>query len=588
MADLGATSRSQMIARSEPHAGEFCPRRVLRMIPQMARTLFLLMVLALSCGCRSVERTMFGLSRIRSPVSVDLLPMNAPMTTNDLARLSATDSTGQRPPPAPGLTRFDDFADWTDRDRTLVCVCISGGGSRAARMAAHVMAALEAEYNTHNLATSQSKPALIQQFDFWSSVSGGSLYASWVAEALHRHPPGLIYRSLAPASLKRRIGPSEGERAFERLQNGLKPQWAMQRLGALAAASYFSPLNLGYAPLMLLLTEWDTLDLFARTHAMYQNGSHTLWPLQRLQKLGSLTTSPRFFFNATCLETRRPFVFTQSAIHPPALGDPLLRHDCQLDPLLDWEQWAREADRSLPLGFAATLEDVGSSPAAFPLAHAAMASGASPGFFMPLQLAKFVRDRPGNLRRQGFVTLVDGGVYDNTGITTALTLFGHLRHKAKASGRQLRLLMLLIDADNEQDQYAGPRNRLVLPLRLVSPLRGMVSGISTVSQLYIKQKAMVHRVLVDQLTQLRNERCLEWFDVELTDATAEPFGVSKIPSDFVISPEEDSNLRQAVDALLAKPGPRKGRSVKEGFLDALTEAKGVAGAAQPVGDRAPK
>jgi predicted acylesterase/phospholipase RssA len=551
------------------------PTRKLRLSAWRARLLLGRMLTALVCvgcltGCRTVERTMLGLSRIKSPITINTPGLNHALTREELLQAGidpeSRQPAGPTPTPGPGQeaggTRFDDLSDLAT-ERTKVFVCLSGGGARAARMAAHTMALLEQEYNAQTGPAAKGQP-LVEAIDAWSTVSGGSVYASYVAASA--------------------LKSDAREETFKNLANGRKVRWATQRLGAMAAVFYFWPGNMGYAPVMQLLTEWDTLNLFARTHAMFQEGRLPILPTSGLRKLGELPRRPRFLFNATCLETGRPMIFTQALLHRDLSHDPLER--LAPDPLVYWAGGEQKAVRpnEQPLGFATTLEDLGSGPGRFPVAHAVFASAAFPGAFQPLLLHKFrpstnappaASRKPKPLwERHGIVTIVDGGIYDNTGLTTALELAAWLEAQGKPGRGAQRFVILSVDANNETDAYKEPTAPARVPWRLDVPVRGLLPAVSTFSRLYTKQQSLVRAALARRIASLVASGSLEFYEVKLIDAVKNAADVRKIPTDFVMTDREDAALKEAVAELLGHPrGGAEAKSLAAAFVGAVRAAR---------------
>lgn len=507
---------------------------------------------------------MIGLSRIKSPITIGRTTLNKRLTDAELIRCRISPETllpSDAPPERAGSAsdaRLDEFTDLADQP-VMVFVCLSGGGARAARMSAYTMAFLETLYRERVGEQAVQHP-FIDQIDGWSAVSGGSIYASYVANHL--------------------VTGGEREKAFDHLANSPKLRWATQRLGALASIFYFWPGNLGYAAVMQILTEWDLRNLFARTQAMFQEGRLPILPVSSLRKLGDLPPHPRFFFNATCLETGRPLIFSQSLLHRELYGDPLAR--LAPDPL---EYWARGqmdyGPAAQPLAFASTLEDLGASPTRFPMAHAVFASSAFPGVFQPLILDKYRQDTnspPGRgksivqWKRDGLVTIVDGGIYDNTGITTALEVLGYINRHRQSGTPARRMILLSIDANNEPDGYERPSSVPISPLRLDLPIRGILPAVSIFAKLYSKQKSLVHAALLSRVNSLTEAGTLDFFEVKLMDATKNSAVVRRIPTDFVLSDFEDKALQQAVAEVLSQPRPeRQGKSVSDAFVEAVQQ-----------------
>jgi hypothetical protein len=514
---------------------------------------------------------MLGISRIKSPITINMPAFNRPLEQEELrqariapATLGPTAEATSPAAPAHGA-RFDDFSDLAEQEVTVL-VCLSGGGARATRMAAHTMAFLEAAYNDLP-AHGARKPPLIERIDGWSTVSGGSIYSSYVAGFLLQNRPA--------------------DTAFDYLANAQRVRWATQRLGALAALYYFWPGNLGRAPVMQLLTEWDTLNLFARTHAMLQEGRMPILPTSTLRKLGELRARPRFFFNATCLEIGRPLVFTQAIIHRNLSADPLSR--LGEDPLVYWARGepVNEASPAEPLRYAATLEDLGSSPARFPVALSVFGSAAFPGVFQPLLLTKYrlltnapppkgPSHKPRSWERQGLVTVVDGGIYDNTGVTTALELLAYLRSRHPTNQPARKFVVLSVDAGVEPDHYEGPRPAARLPWHVDLPVRGLVPAASTFSRLYTKQQSLVRAALESRVKTLVQTGVLDWYEVKLLDAVRNAERIRKIPTDFVLTDAEDHLLKQAVAELLSRPQPGvPGKTQAAAFVEALATASAL-------------
>jgi hypothetical protein len=520
---------------------------------------------------------MFGLSRVKLPMTFRMRTLNKPLTPEELSQaridpheLTPVTNEVRSLPPAKGC-RYDDLADLAAQD-TVVVVCLSGGGSRAARMAAFAMEELERKYNEVWVQNAIHQP-LARRIDAWSTVSGGSVYGSYVATYL---------------------GTLESDhRVFWRIAEGRRARYATQKLGAMAAVFYFWPPNVAVGPILQLLTEWDTYNLFARTHGMFQEGA---WPgvsVSNLRKLGDLPPKPRFYFNATSLETARPMIFTQSVLHRDLHGDPLTR--MVRDPLVAWTLHAEDApgDHQEPLRYATTLEDLGSSTARFPVAHSVLASAAFPGAFAPLVLHKF--DRPTNgvvvnrdaleklirqpmekilpvpiplWRQERIIKVVDGGVYDNTGLVTALELYSYLLARQTNSAKAPRLVLLSVDANSDSDVYEGIPTDSKLPFRFDFPLRGVMPALSTFSHIYAKKKVLVRAAIEWRLRQLKDKDLVKHYEINLLGATKAFPEVKQIPTDFVISDKEDNLLRRAVDFLVNK-NEQGGDTLAEAFVRGL-------------------
>src|SRR5439155_7360872 len=90
----------------------------------------------------------------------------------------------------PTFDRFADFQCGPDAQDTLVVVSISGGGSRAGVFAAHVLAQLERKYDQIRGCGDKAScdvTSFARRIHAFSTVSGGSLYAFYVARELKDH-----------------------------------------------------------------------------------------------------------------------------------------------------------------------------------------------------------------------------------------------------------------------------------------------------------------------------------------------------------------------------------------------------------------
>jgi Patatin-like phospholipase len=286
--------------------------------------------------------------------------------------------------------------------------------------------------------------------------------------------------------------------------------------------------------------------------------------MHRLKMLSELPEKPQFYFNATCLESGRPFVFTRSAVHSvPRPDEPLV------DPLDCWISGQKaspgKTDELLP--FAVTLEDVGSAPKDFPIAYAVLASAAFPGVFEPLPLRVYSsRSLNGATlspeSRKQIVRLVDGGIYDNTGLTTALTLFDYLQKK---SPKRRKLILFSIDANNEYNNSEGTSTALNSPIHASWPFRGILQMFPTIDKVYSKQQSLVDAAIQRKISMDSNS--IDFYQIKLNDDVQDQEQISKIPTEFVISSEEDEVIKKAVDYLLHKP--RYKQSLVQELVDAI-------------------
>jgi hypothetical protein len=552
-------------------------------------------------GCRQVEHGMFTISRVKSPLAFRFNSLNKPLTTNEMREAGLALDTLRLAPPDEADASHDFHDDYCDllSQKKVVMVCLSGGGSRAARLAAHTLARLEEQYNLDH----PDGPALVDRIDAWSSVSGGSIYASYVADFFYRRAHHL------PAPPARRL--------FQFLRDDFEVRLITRQAGGMASLFYFWPGNLGYAPVLQALTEWDSLNLFARSQAMFQEGKIPFAPAASLRKLGDLPRRPRFFFNAACLETAGPFLFTQRMIHRDLSGDPLTR--LAEDPLECWARGQREPLAALaePFSYAVTLEDLGGSHRRFPVVHAVYASAAFPGAFQPLALNKYVDARLAaapaptrrptlqpkagrqsfiGLKKQGSISVVDGGAYDNSGLVTALHLAAYLQAARsndcwrgcdaprRSSPPDQRFVILAVDAHVEQPGYRGPSHNTFRP---DAPVRGLVPALFTAFKIHAKQQALVSAITSQWSRRWSEAGLLQTVEVRLAEAlkqakktsptapaecrSSQPEPRPKLDTDFVYSRTQDDCLRELSALALDIHPDGESDNRAQAFLKALED-----------------
>ena len=85
----------------------------------------------------------------------------------------------------------------------------------------------------------------------------------------------------------------------------------LRKSRSLCRPYYANPGHLGIVPLLLLTTEWDT-SICLLERRLSQENQNLLVSRSQLMSLGDLEPTPRF--SSTSVESRMPFVFTQSTI----------------------------------------------------------------------------------------------------------------------------------------------------------------------------------------------------------------------------------------------------------------------------------
>jgi hypothetical protein len=302
---------------------------------------------------------------------------------------------------------------------------------------------------------------LVERIRLFSTVSGGSLYASRIATALYRQ--------------FETEGSNPEDKTWRRCFFRYSARWfssrtSDQRLGLLASISYVNPLAVAnpwpvaralwsldpsalldffyYPPLLGLFTNRDFIDDLAYGLETSYCGARA-WLVgpkcapggRRRFNLGDFQSPayPRFLLNATAQQTGQPFVLTQHVIWPLEQSD------------------ARSSRAPKP---PLTLEQLGSSPTQFPLAYAAMASAAFPVATQPVELRRYLIDKTDPVTRPtGEVfQLVDGGVFDNSGLAVMEQFMERLWEVARqrrASIRSITVIAISAEAPTFQTQDAS-------------------------------------------------------------------------------------------------------------------------------------
>lgn len=584
-------------------------------------------LLALACsgclGCAALlsitEGVAIGFSMLRSPITLQTPEVNTCMEPGQLASLAAVSrglvertsreqaigehfvSEVESPQcrrillQHASFERVDDYGDVLD-EGTVLIIAISGGGARAARLGAHTLAQLEERYNASSAASGapELRP-LACRVSAFSTVSGGSIYVSYVASRFAAGSADVGAGCTDPARAE------EVRTVFQSARDDPRARVGQRDLGPVGAVAYLSPTSFFLLPAMTLLTDRSFLDVLA--HGV--NLTHERYFAETM--LGELPQRPRFFFNAVALETGTPFVITQRIQHLPSEPRPewTARVDLPHGPVYD---------PARPLGHSLTLEDLGSSSALFPLPYAAMASAAFPPVMEPLELRYYgldgKREKMVSTRRS--VHLTDGGVFDNSGLLTAVDFFGHLVHEARRVGasrsRVRRLVLLSVNAETTRSRGLVPKLHPVEEspwgLGVNWPVRNL--GARAIDQIHFTNKRRGEEIAWERLVELRDSLESEvdvellYFPVNLTQLSKfDPYAieggeetfqaVSRIPTDYAIRADHDRLLAESVARILDTDqsaggrhgdagwpvGPGGGRVVQLGdaFLRALAGAQ---------------
>lgn len=469
-----------------------------------------------ACGVgHNFERAVTGyggilLSNIKSPIVVDVTGsgMGSPLHSEPFAQLLELDRAGSLPPrigsqyeESESVETFADFATPLRRsdppaEDTLVAVAISGGGSRAAVFAAYTMELLERKYNAECARVYARCAPFVSLLDAFSTVSGGSLYTFFVI------------REMRDAHATAKQG---GQDAYKELFHNTRDRrrTGLENLGRWTFHSYLGGDFGGHAVAGLWPVSWAK-DLF--TNVSYRDylikgldfggycetyGLKSRAPRLSFRDIAgwSEATTPRFYFNATALETGAPFVLTSriTNLRPVELPRRTARLDAPVDACeteLPTSAEACHVRQQRPLFHSLTLEDIGNSPSEMSVAKAAIASAAFPFAVEPVPMRHYyLRRAERSVQPTRTITqLVDGGVYDNSGMTTAVDLFQYLAKYRKV--RHLVLIAINADAERRIESYEevstdGP---VAVPLDFGLPLPTLISGAASLGSIHYSNK----------------------------------------------------------------------------------------------------
>lgn len=551
----------------------------------------------LVCACTFTEKALHGMavaaSHFKSPVVIKTGKINDKIDAQDCEKLKnvsfAVRKGIKREKAIKSVSsaineRFDTLDDLKDKD-TMVFVCLSGGGSRASAMSMHSLSILEKSYNRMRKSQENQYSDMYNMIDGYSTVSGGSIYASTLAlyymrnsfllrqeqiresfidelrnsndvfsqyiksslsEAVQQLITEKADNDLLKSLLAKEINTLLDKSVFEEryfkhikissdtkrfladnqnivacnrliLQDAfrdhiepvsadvvqkkqnrffqdlmqhlqgyeiLTPHGPLRSLGATSALAYFFTAG-GLPFLSTIFTDFTYMDILSAA----LNVHHGNYFYLERHNLGKLPKYPRFFFNSTCIETGTPFVFTQSMLHLPEETD---------------------FSAAKPLRRSLTLENIYSSPKNFPLNYAAMASAAFPVFTpMSLRKYKYEDSRSQNEKTIDALTLGDGGLFDNSGMSTVTDLTEYL---LKHSKNKKRVILIYIDAGIENynsdivERTSGRGSEF--PLKLQSPiLNPIIEGLySSTDVMHYLNKQRAIRLALEKFSDLKQNQ----------------------------------------------------------------------------------
>lgn len=135
-----------------------------------------------------------GASRLRSPIYIALPYGNSPLSPADYVSLHAPiDKNIENDSLIRDLKIDERVAASDSREIPLRFIALSGGGSRAAAFSAYVLQDVEELYNASPPTDERRDVHFFDTIDGFSTVSGGSVYAGYVAVTFGLNESGRDY-----------------------------------------------------------------------------------------------------------------------------------------------------------------------------------------------------------------------------------------------------------------------------------------------------------------------------------------------------------------------------------------------------------
>jgi len=292
-----------------------------------------------------------------------------------------------------GSQPWRELVDERGRDygNALVGIAVSGGGSRSAYFLACVLDALR------RVPAAPDEPArsLLDEIDYLSSVSGGSLAAAYYA-------------------LKRPGGsdPAELDRFFARFRSEMRKDFEVRSIARTLFLFRWVPLVFTYYDRgRVMASTWDA--------NFFDDATFADLPEPR-------PPHPSLILNATSYSSGHKFLFSRlpsSRFNEASLFRELRRH-----------RFVTEGyDPAHQPVFAEGFDSIDSDIGEFELSRAVVASAGVPNLLGPVVL----EDRT---REDTLIALGDGGIYDNYGLETLVQLFARILEERP--GLQARILVV--------------------------------------------------------------------------------------------------------------------------------------------------
>jgi predicted acylesterase/phospholipase RssA len=341
----------------------------------------------------------------------------------------------------------DRYSDLLGRKKILG-VSLSGGGARAAYFASNVLRDIEEAYQPNSF---------YKEISFYSSVSGGSIVNAYIGAwmfANQIHNRDFLRQPCEADSLD--FNSMEGK-PFYWIHNFIKGDGEDSKscgnLGDIATQAIFDPMNLGLPIIYSFFTnqgyslyltqsgEYCLQYLLSKNGVTHYRSTYetakgfmgsfivrTNHSSFKLSDLGGFEGS-RHYINATILETGQRLVFANEKYHIHS----------------------RDGLRQR-LNDIVFLEDLYRSVEEFSVADAMFASMSFPGATDPVVFDVYdgVDTKDDSPRSIAQIQIVDGGVFDNTGLATLLDIM--FDEVIVTDAKSQELIILMIDSDNSESK----------------------------------------------------------------------------------------------------------------------------------------
>jgi hypothetical protein len=341
----------------------------------------------------------------------------------------------------------DRYSDLLGRKKVLG-VSLSGGGARATYFASKVLRDIEEVYQPNSF---------YKQISFYSSVSGGSIVNAYIGAWMYAnqiHNRDLLRQRYKADSLD--FNSMEGK-PFYWIHNFIKGDGEDSKscgnMGDIAIQAIFDPMKLGlpiihsfftnegYSLYLIQSVEYCLQNLLSQNGVTHYRSTYeaakgfmgsfivrTNHSPFKLSDLGDFEGS-RHYINATILETGQRLVFANEKYH------------------IHSQDGSRQRLNDIVF-----LEDLFGSVEDFSVAGAIFASMSFPGATDPVVFDVYdgVVTKDDSPKSIAQIQIVDGGVFDNTGLVTLLDIM--FDEVVTTDARSQELIILMIDSDNSESK----------------------------------------------------------------------------------------------------------------------------------------